>query len=68
MDTIAWEGFREGTYDVRYAATFLDAIENATDKKLAQKAKWWYKRIDPSKDNLDKIRSEMVKWILKLKM
>jgi len=68
VDTIAWEGFREGTYDVRYAATFLDAIENATDEKLAQKAKWWYNRIDPSKDNLDKIRTEMAKWILELKM
>ena len=67
VDTIAWESFREGTYDVRYAATLLNVINNTYDKKLGQKALWWYKRIDPYKNDLDEIRKEMIKWILKLK-
>ena len=67
IDTIQWEGFREGVDDVRYVTTLLKAIENATGGKeeLAQEAMEWVKTIDPYGD-LQSIRAEMVKWILQL--
>jgi len=67
IDTIAWEGFREGTYDVRYAATLLDAISNSKNKALGEQALYWYKRINFDKENLDYIRKKMIEFILKLK-
>jgi len=68
-DTIAWEGFREGVYDVRYAATLEKAIQSASrrNEKLAQQAQFWLDLIDPKKDDLDVVRTQMVEWILKLK-
>ncbi len=67
IDTIQWEGFREGVDDVRYVTTLLKAIENATGDKddLAKEAKEWVGTIDPDGD-LQTIRAEMVKWILRL--
>jgi hypothetical protein len=67
IDTIQWEGFREGVDDVRYLTTLLKAIESATGDKdiLAREAKEWVKTIDPSGD-LQTIRREMVKWMLRL--
>ena len=67
IDTIQWEGFREGVDDVRYLTTLLKAIENATDDKedLAREAKEWVEMIDTD-DDLQTIRAEMVKWILQL--
>ena len=67
IDTIQWEGFREGVDDVRYLTTLLKAIENAADDKadLAKEAKQWIEAINPD-DDLQTIRGEMVKWILRL--
>ena len=67
IDTIQWEGFREGVDDVRYLTTLLKAIENATDDKedLASEAKEWVEMIDTD-DDLQILRAEMVKWILQL--
>ena len=67
IDTIQWEGFREGVDDVRYLTTLLKAIENADDDKkdLAKEATEWVDTIDPEGD-LQAIRVEMVKWILQL--
>jgi len=66
IDTIAWEGFREGVYDVRYAATLQDAINNTPSKKLALQAQRWLKTLNLERTNLDQVREEMVVWILKL--
>lgn len=67
IDTIQWEGFREGVDDVRYLTTLLKAIENATEDKedLASEAMEWVEAIDTD-GNLQTVRAEMVKWILKL--
>ncbi|MDE0301531.1 MAG: hypothetical protein OXN17_23130 [Candidatus Poribacteria bacterium] len=67
IDTIQWEGFREGVDDVRYLTTLLKAIENASGDKenLAREANEWVKAIDTD-DDLQMIRAEMVKWILQL--
>ena len=67
IDTIQWEGFREGVDDVRYVTTLLKAIENAAGDKedLAKEASEWVDAIDTD-DNLQTIRAEMVEWILRL--
>ena len=67
IDTIQWEGFREGVDDVRYLTTLLKVIENATGDKeeLASEAMEWVEAIDTDGD-LQTIRAKMVRWILQL--
>jgi len=67
IDTIQWEGFREGVDDVRYLTTLLKVIKDSTGDKenLAKKAREWVEAIDTD-DDLQMIRGEMVKWILQL--
>ena len=67
IDTIQWEGFREGVDDVRYVTTLLKAIENASGDKedLAKEASEWLDAIDTD-DNLQTIRAEMAEWIMRL--
>ncbi len=67
VDTVQWEGFREGVDDVRYLSTLLAAIKKARQSysPLAAEAERWLEQLDPSGD-LDKIRSGMIEWILKL--
>ncbi len=69
IDTIQWEGFREGVDDVRYLTTLLQAIERgkAADGKapLAQEAGEWVATMDLG-GNLQALRATMVEYILKL--
>lgn len=67
VDTVQWEGFREGVDDVRYATTLERAIDDAPDAKaeVAAQAKAWLDDLDPS-GNLDELRAGMVAWIEKL--
>ncbi len=69
IDTIQWEGFREGVDDVRYLTTLLSAIEkakaNQDKRQLALEAEKWTATIDPS-GNLDKLRMKMIEWIVRL--
>ncbi len=69
IDTIQWEGFREGVDDVRYLTTLLKAIENATEDRedLANEAMEWVAAMDTDGD-LQTIRAEMVRWILQLNL
>ncbi len=69
VDTIEWEGFREGVDDVRYATTLEKAIAQAAPKKpaLAQQAQAWLKSTDLSAGDLDQTRAQMVDWIVKLR-
>jgi len=68
IGTIQWEGFREGVDDVRYLSTLLEAIRKArrSYSPLAVEAERWLEELDPTGD-LDKVRSDMVEWILKLR-
>ncbi|HHV45209.1 MAG TPA: hypothetical protein GXX57_11175 [Firmicutes bacterium] len=72
IDTIAWEGFREGVDDVRYLTTLLTAIETAktTDDAVllsrAAEAEKYLSRLNPAR-NLDEIRQEMIYHILRLR-
>jgi len=69
IDTIQWEGFREGVDDVRYLTTLLKAIEKAKAGKdkddPAREAKAWIGEIDITGD-LQALRANMVEWILRL--
>lgn len=67
IDTVEWEGFREGVDDVRYLSTLLKAIEKArrSYSPLAAEAERWLERLDPAGD-LNRLRRDMVGWILKL--
>ncbi len=72
LDTIAWEGYREGIDDVRYVTTLTKAIENAKAssdakrKKVAADAEQYLEKLDVERRNLDKIRLEMIGYLLKL--
>jgi hypothetical protein len=67
IDTIQFEGFREGIDDVRYLTTLASAIKKASSSKLdeAAEAQNWIDRFDPDKDTQE-IRSECVGWIMRL--
>ena len=70
IDTIEWEGFREGVDDVRYVTTLLKAIEkakaNKASRQLAEEAENWVKTMAVAGD-LDALRAKMVEWILRLR-
>jgi hypothetical protein len=69
IDTIQWEGFREGVDDVRYLTTLLKKIERAKadDAKaaLAKEAEAWVATMDTGGD-LQALRQNMVEYILRL--
>ena len=69
IDTIQWEGFREGVDDVRYLTTLLRTIQRAKTHKpqLSQQAQEWVDKIDP-KGDLDLLRGKIVEWILQLQL
>jgi len=69
IDTIAWEGYREGIDDLRYLATLRKAIGKAEKSAAAPKAKAarsFIENLDVDKADLSVVRSEMIGWILEL--
>ncbi len=73
IDTIQWEGYREGIDDIRYA-TLLRSLANeaiqSKDVNIRHKggvALQFMAEIDKESDNLNKIRLEMIRHILNLK-
>ena len=73
IDTLAWEGFREGIDDVRYATRLkLDAAEAIASGKLraalaAKKALVWLELVDDRTADLNAVRAEMIEHILKIR-
>jgi len=68
IDTVQWEGFREGVTDMKYLATLQAAI-TANPGTTATEADNWLaslKTTDLSTVNLDEIRSKMTDYILTL--
>lgn len=65
LDTVAWEGMREGFDDIRYATLLRMRCENAmksADKAIAQSAReslFWLDTCDPETMDLDAFRAEM---------
>ena len=73
IDTLQWEGFREGIDDIRYA-TLLMALAREAEKSgdievryLAGKAKVLLARFDTKTGDLNALRGEMVGFIEKLR-
>ena len=72
IDTIAWEGFREGIDDIRYATKLKMTAEKAIKSKnleavtMARKALRWLETLDEKSDNLDTARLEMINYILEI--
>jgi hypothetical protein len=68
IDTIQYEGFREGINDMRYLATLQGAIRDYAKSKpaLATAAQAWINSVSPN-DNLDAVRLKMVDWINQLR-
>lgn len=66
IDTIQFEGFREGIDDVRYLTTLTAAIRTARNTREAEKARRWLDAIDPDRDP-QVLRQEAIRWIMKLR-
>ncbi len=74
IDTIQWEGYREGVDDVRYLTTLIDTISRAKHsnslivRKTAEEANTYISalNLDENDRNLDTVRLEIIKYILKL--
>ncbi len=71
IDTVQWEGYREGIDDLRYLATLRRAVADARDAGgqrtvLAGQAQAWMDTMDVTGD-LYALRREMVDWVLRLK-
>jgi len=73
IDTIAWEGFREGIDDVRYATRLkLDAAKAIASGKVdaiyaAKKALMWLELLDARSADLNAARLETIEHILKIR-
>lgn len=72
IDTIAWEGFREGIDDVRYATLLKQEAARAIQSgdveavHIAKKALMWLELMNAEKADLNTVRQEMISYILKL--
>jgi hypothetical protein len=70
VDTIQWEGFREGVDDVRYLTTLLKAIEKAKQDqrkaKAVKEAEAWLTKVNPDGD-LQALRWQMARFIMELR-
>jgi hypothetical protein len=67
IDTIQWEGFREGVDDIRYLSTLLNAIKKAKEHGISTKsAEKWLSKLNTSGD-IDEIRLQIVNYILAFK-
>ena len=69
IDTIQWEGYREGVTDLRYLATLQQAIRQAPNTPAAIRAATFLaelKKADLDTRDLDEIRSQMIDLILAL--
>ena len=72
IDTIAWEGFREGIDDVRYATKLKQEAAKAIAGGevdavyTAKKALMWLELLDEKTADLNAARMEMIEYILKI--
>ena len=70
IDTVQWEGFREGVDDIRYLTTLQNAIRDAKAAgKSTLSAESWLSNLKNSNlsgQDLDAIRAQMVSYILSL--
>lgn len=73
VDTLQWEGFREGVDDIRYATLLAALAREAAkhgDAKIRRQGRLslkWFVEFDRARDSLTAGRSEMIRQILALK-
>lgn len=72
IDTVQWEGLREGVDDVRYLSTLVNALAEVAkdDQPSAIEARAWLRELKDrplGQSDLSKIRAEMVAHIIALK-
>ncbi len=70
LDTLKWEGFREGVDDVRYLTTLLATLNDVLGRfpghPLIAETHQWLRDVDVVKGDLDGIRREMARRIVAL--
>ena len=72
IDTVQWEGYREGIDDIKYATTLMQAVakgensKNASKMSLAAEAEKYIEEVDLSGD-LDTVREQIIDYILRLR-
>ncbi len=72
IDTLEWEGIREGLDDIRYATLLKQLADTATKsdrgsvKLLGRQALGWLAYLDHERDSIDAIRMECINYILRL--
>ena len=70
LDTLYWEGHREGVDDIRYLTTLLDTLNRARgsfpNNPLIRQTDDWLARIDVAGGDLDAIRREMASRVIAL--
>jgi hypothetical protein len=70
IDTVQWEGFREGVDDVKYLSTLLDRVAYAKSIGLnVSSVEEWVadlKSVNLSQADLDDVRGDMIELILSL--
>ena len=72
IDTIAWEGFREGIDDVRYATKLKQEAAKAISSGeveavyTAKKSLMWLELLDEKTADLNAARMEMIEYILRI--
>jgi hypothetical protein len=72
IDTIAWEGFREGIDDIRYATKLKQLAAEAVEKNhmpamhTAKKALIWLELLEEKSADLNEVRMEMISYIMQI--
>ena len=72
LDTLQWEGFREGIDDIRYATLFVSLARkaeksaNPATRRLGMKAMGYLAGLDRERCDLNEVRLEMANYILQL--
>ena len=70
LDTLHYEGLREGVDDIRYLTTLLSRLGEATgrfpEEPVVAETQQWLAGVDAENGNLDDIRAEMARRIVAL--
>ena len=70
LDTLHWEGYREGVDDIRYLTTLMAILSDCADRfgknDLVVQTYAWLDEVDIAEGDLDDIRREMARRIIAL--